>query len=114
MFQLPKAMHAWNTPAFEAVLKDEIEQLNAELLPLQQGLTQGSYANDDNLGVIVISMSDDPDVIHVKAGLCYTGVLAGCSCADDPTPENETTEYCEVLFDIDKQTAATRVSLVHE
>jgi len=38
MIQLTKALHAWGTPDFEAVLKQEIAQLGADYLPLQQGL----------------------------------------------------------------------------
>jgi hypothetical protein len=52
------------------------------------------------------------NVIRVKAGIFYQGVLGGCSCADDPTPASEINEYCEVQLDIDKSTAATAVELV--
>jgi len=50
--------------------------------------------------------------ITVKAGLLYNGIIAGCSCSDDPTPTDETNEYCDVLFCIDRQTAKTTVTLV--
>jgi len=50
----------------------------------------------------------------VKAGLLYAGIIAGCSCADDPTPIDEVTEYCVVRFDIDKATAETKVTLLSE
>ena len=49
--------------------------------------------------------------IRVKAGLAYNGIIAGCSCSDDPTPIDETNEYCEVLFSINKETAETTVEL---
>jgi hypothetical protein len=50
----------------------------------------------------------------VKAGIFYTGVIAGCSCADDPTPVDELNEYCVVQFDIDRMTAETTVRLLAE
>jgi hypothetical protein len=114
MIRLSKALNAWGSPDFEEILKREIEQLDAGQLPLQQGLSTGSYASDNTLGVMIISVSDDPDVIHVKAGIFYSGIIAGCSCADDPTSVDENAEYCEVQLDISKATAETRVTLLTE
>ncbi len=114
MLQLSKALSAWPSPEFEAVLKDEIERLDADLLPLQQGLTQSSHARSDKLSARIISVVDEADCLRVKAGLFYTGIIAGCSCADDPTPVDEINEYCEVRFEIDKKTAMATVSLVLE
>jgi len=114
MTQLTKALNAWGTPGFEDVLKKEIAQLGAEHLPLQQGLSTGSHALDTNLQVMVISVSEDARFIHAKAGIFYTGILTGCSCADDPTPVNEESEYCVVQLDISKSTAETTVALLAE
>ena len=112
MMRLSKALHAWGTTAFEDVLKREIEQLDAGQLPLQQGLSTSSYAVDNNLNAIIISVSEDEGSIYAKVGIFYTGIIAGCSCADDPTPVDENSEYCELQFTIDKLTAETMVSLV--
>jgi hypothetical protein len=112
MAQLIKALHAWNTSAFKETLKHEIEHLDVNTLPLQQGLSQGNYASDANLGVIVMSVSDEVEFIRAKTGIFYTSIISGCSCADDPTPISELTEYCEVLFDIDKKTAEAKVTLL--
>lgn len=114
MTRLTQALNAWGTPDFESVLKKEIERLGAEHLPLQQGLLTGSYALDNKLQAMVISVSEDAGFIHAKAGIFYTGILTGCSCADDPTPVNEESEYCVVQLDIDKSTAETAVALVAE
>ena len=112
MIRLRKSLDAWGTPAFEGVLRDEIARLGAGSLPLQQGLSAGSYASDENLRVMIIGVAEESDVIRVKAGLCYTGIIAGCSCADDPTPVDGHTEYCEVRIDIDKTTAEADISLL--
>jgi len=112
MIRLSRSLAAWKTDGFDTVLKDEIRQLDAAVLPLQQGLSQGSVALDDRLDVIIISTSTDTSTITVKTGIGYHGIVAGCACVDDPTPENETTEYCEVLFCIDKQTGDTVVTLI--
>jgi len=66
----------------------------------------------ENLSVMIIGTSEAPDYIRVKAGVFYTSIIAGCSCADDPTPIDELSEYCEVQFDINRLTANTQVSLL--
>ncbi len=112
--QLSKSLNAWNTPAFEETLKREIQSLHGKLLPLQQGLSHSSYANEENFSAVILSVADDESSINVKAGIFFTGLIPGCSCADDPAPNNEYAEYCEVELEIDKTTAETRVRLLTE
>lgn len=114
MIFLSKSLQAWQTPAFDTVLKDEIEHLDADQLPLQQGLTHSNTANADSLSVRVLSTTEQPDYLQIKAGLFYTGIIAGCSCSDDPTPVDEINEYCEVRFQIDKQTGEATVTLLQD
>ena len=113
VIRLTKALNAWGTPEFERALKQEIEQLDGARLPLQQGLTTGSYALVGHKAML-ISTSEDAGVIRVKAGIFYSGILTGCACADDPTPVNEESEYCVVQLDIDKHTAETTIALLAE
>ena len=112
MVRLYKSLSAWGTPFFEEILKREIQRLDVGVLPLQQGLSQGSYSNGKGLSVMIIDISDEPRLIRAKTGIFYTAIIAGCSCADDPTPLDELAEYCEVRFDINKTTAETTVTLV--
>ena len=112
MIRLNLALRAWGTPNFSDTLKQEVEALDIDLLPLQQALTQGSYALSDSARVMIIDTSEAPGRIRVKVGVFYAGMIPGCSCADDPTPIDETTEYCELCFEIDKVTAETVVILV--
>lgn len=114
MIRLEKALSAWGTPDFAAILKQEIAQLGAGQLPLQQGLSTGNYVADEPITVAINSVAELDNVIRVKVGIFYMGVMGGCSCADDPAPASEINEYCEVLLDIDKVTAATAVALVSE
>ena len=114
MVQLTRALNAWGTPDFEGILKNEIEQMHADQLPLQQCLATSSYALDDNIRAMIIAVSESGNFIHVKAGIFYSGVIAGCSCVDDPTPLSEQSEYCEVWLHIDKTTAETKIVPVAE
>ncbi|BAN34393.1 hypothetical protein SCD_n00546 [Sulfuricella denitrificans skB26] len=114
MIRLTKSLTAWGTPDFKDVLKSEIEQLGADQLPLQQGLSTSSYALDDKLYVRVIHVSEEAGLIRTKVGIFYSGIIAGCSCADDPTPVEEQAEYCVVQLEINKITAETTVALLAE
>ena len=114
MIRLPASLNAWGTPEFETVLKREIEQVDAGLLPLQQGLSASSYVTDRPFQARIISVREDAGQIRVKAGIFYTGVIAGCSCADDPTPIDAQTEYCVVQISIDRTTADATVTLLKE
>jgi hypothetical protein len=108
--RLPRSLDAWNTPGFRDVLKREIEQLDAGKLPLQQALSSTSYALTDSLQVMVLGVTDAPDLIRAKVGIFFSGIVAGCSCADDPTPVEPQNEYCELRFDIDKATGEATVA----
>lgn len=114
MLLLPLSLSAWNTDSFETVFKDEIKQLDSALLPLQQGLTHSNTANGDSLSLRIIHVDALPDRLLIQAGLFYTGIIAGCSCSDDPTPNDEINEYCEVRFDIDRKTGEASVTLLTE
>lgn len=112
MITLGKSLAVWKTPAFPFVLKAEIEGLDGTLLPLQQGLTRTSYAITEGFSAIILNVTELADVIRVKVGLSYRGIIPGCSCADDPTPIDEVPEYCVAQFDIDRKTAEARVTLL--
>ena len=114
MIRLTETLNAWGAPDFKDILKKEIEQMDAEQLPLQQGLSTGSYAIGDKLNAMIINVFEEAGFIRVKAGIFYSGIIAGCSCADDPTPVNEESEYCVVQLDINKLTAETTVAILAE
>lgn len=112
MEKLNRSLNAWKTADFSSVFKDEAKQLGAAALPLQQGLSRSSHVSGDSYEVLVLSATEESQRILVKAGIFYQGIIAGCSCADDPTPIDEQTEYCEVLFEIDKNTAEAAITLL--
>lgn len=112
--QLKQSLQAWGTPVFGDTLKAEIAALGAADLPLQQGLSHTSSVADTPPQAVIHSATDKGDCLQVKAGLFYAGILGGCSCANDPTPVDEQTEYCEVLLEIDKGNGETKVTLLRE
>lgn len=112
MFDLPLSLQAWSSDSFEATFKREICSLDADLLPLQQGLEHSNYAVSDKLAVIILSAEQAGTNINIKAGLFYNGIVAGCNCADDPTPVDETNEYCEIFICIDQGTSNSTIELI--
>ena len=111
---LTKSLKAWATPQFRQVCQQEIAQLDRAWLPLQQALSFSSAVIDQPVQAVIMAAEEEAGLIRVKAGVFFTGVIAGCSCADDPTPTVEQNEYCVLEFCIDKQTAQTTVALLSE
>lgn len=109
---LANLLPAWSTPSFESTAKQAIRALDPNLLPLQQGLTHSSTASAEQLDVRIISATASDDQLRIKAGLFYTGIIAGCNCSDDPSSVEPINEYCEVLFEIDRRNGAATVSLL--
>ena len=52
MLLLANVVQAWGAPHFMATLKREIESINIEYLPLQQGLTSSNYVLDNGISTI--------------------------------------------------------------
>lgn len=111
MTLLKNAIRAWGTSDFENILKKELKKLGLNGLPLQQGLSSSSIALDDDLQIVLLGIKDDTDQILVRAILFYTGIIAGCSCADDPGPVEEQGECCEILINIEKSSGAASIVL---
>lgn len=112
--QFEGVLDAWGTPGFRDALKREIECMDADQWPLQAGLGTGSYADAEGLRAMILGVDEGEAVIRVRAGLFYYGVIVGCNCADDPTPVDRHSEYCEVQLDIDKATGWAQVSLLRD
>lgn len=114
MLRLTKPLKHWGQPDFERVLQNSLEQLNGEKLPLQAALSGASHATYGKRQVMILGVSADTETIRVRAGIFYSGVVAGCNCADDPTPVDEMPEYCEVAVDINRRTAETEITLIND
>jgi len=116
--KLTKSLKSWQskgfTKDFTRVFKQEVADLDQKHLPLQQGLSLSSYVSDDKISALINKTEENHSSIIVSAGIFYSGIIAGCSCSDDPTPLDTQNEYCELLFSINKSTAETSVCLITE
>lgn len=111
MIKFPQSLLHYPSEKFKRVLKDEIEQCDKKLLSLEKGTTQGGYVSNEAITATVLRIVDQPDSIQAKVGIFFTEIVICCGCGDDPMPANV---YCEMSFDIDKQTAETKIHVIQE
>lgn len=112
MIKLIQSVQNLGHSSFNNIAKEEIQKISPDLLPLQQGLSLSSYVGKTPFSIVILNITDAPNTINIKAGVFYTGIIAGCSCSDDPSPVDEQNEYCELQFSINKSTAETEVTLL--
>jgi hypothetical protein len=113
IIKLPAVLAMWGQPEFKDVLRRAIAGLGTAL-PLQEGLSAGSYALEEPLEVMVIDTVERPDCIEAKVGIFYNSLTPGCACAGDPTVESAQNEHITVLVSIDKSTADATIERLEE
>jgi len=106
------ALALWGSPGFSSALSREIAALDISVLPLHRGMRYGSVPLAGSVEAMIHGYSEYGDVIHVRTGIFFRSIIAGCACADDPTPETENNEYCELELRIDKSTAELTATLL--
>ena len=110
--KLTKSLAAWNTSDFPKVFKVEVEQIDKYSLPLATAMVHGGQLGSGAIQAMLLHSGEEGGVIHVRAGIFFTSVIAGCNCSDDPSTVSENAEYCELVFHIDLHGAQTQVLLV--
>jgi hypothetical protein len=93
---LSATLAACGSDAFENTLKQELTAKLAEqqtALPLQAAMRHGSSVTDEDIGISLLNWQHLDNVLQVKIGVFFSSLIAGCSCADDPTPVQPLPEY---------------------
>lgn len=114
MMYMEEVLSMWGQSGFKDALRESIVRLNCDVLPLQAGLTAGSYALDNPVDAVIIHTGENSDEITARVGIFYRSLMPGCACAGDPTEEDTQTEYCVVHVGINRHTAETIITLVEE
>lgn len=97
---------------FEQELLEALMELGVDGLNLQTALRHGSYALADTLQLSILSRSCEEHGIELRVSAFFDSVIAGCSCADDPTPLDTVSEHCVLNVTLDKQRHDLRVEVV--
>jgi hypothetical protein len=105
------SLRAWNSESFFQTLKNELEQLESGVLPLDNAVSQGGYVDDSHITATVLRTNADEQVIHARAGIFFTEIVINCGCGDDPM---ETNAYCVMQIRIDKTTGQTEFEVIQD
>lgn len=84
---------------FKSNIKNYLESLGTDNLPLNKCTTQGGIVEDGNISASILSINDTENSIKIKTGIFFYETVGGCSCGDDPISLNA---YCEIMATIDK------------
>ena len=110
---LPLSLAAWPSPQRDAVLKQELEQLDPGLLPLREAMAQGNQVAAEPVRVLVLTTGEEGDGYYgARVGLLFASLIGGCQCADDPSPLEALPEYAELEIRIDPLTGAAQWRLL--
>ena len=111
---LPRSLHVFNTQPehFQQVLKQELQVLPISSLPLQRGVTQAGYVDEQSpISVTVFNGELKDSVIHCKLGVFFTEIVINCGCGDDPMHINS---YCDMLVRIHRDSGLAEFSILHD
>jgi hypothetical protein len=111
---MPATCEAWGRPDFASTFKREFEGIDPAWLPLQAGLAYSSAVADEPFHAILIATHANDSVLVLKVGVMYAGIIAGCNCADDPTPITPLPEYCVLEVRIDRTSTAVITTLLSD
>ena len=102
MPKFSKALHAWASPLFNKILKQEIIDLDAGILPLAQATTQAGFVDETDIDCTIIKSSENKQSIMIHVAVFFSETVINCGCGDEPMTINA---YAEIRLILDKQTA---------
>ena len=104
MTQLTQSLRQWGQLAFERTLKQELQKLDLNQLPLHLAVTEGGLVDESPIEATIIRSEDDESQINIKAGIFFTEMVPSCSCGDEPQLKPV---YCNINIIINKHSAET-------
>jgi len=109
LIQFHAVLSEWPGETFTRRLKQAIEALPAEVLPLRAAAARSGLVEDRGHTVGILGMHAAPQQIHVRLGVFFREILAACSCGEDPQALDT---YCELRLEIDRSNGLGRFTLI--
>lgn len=108
MVTMMNSLRCWNSAAFEQALKEEMEALRGDVLPLAQAVGRGNRVYDNDLGVTLLEAAEFEEYIEARVGVFFAEIISCVSCGEgDPIDE----AYCELEVRIDRQSGEAQFRL---
>ncbi len=101
----------WSTPEFAPRLCAALAEWPAEALLLVRAMARGSALGPSPHQVTWLAGEALEGRYRVRVGVFFTSIIAGCNCADDPTPVEEQSEYTTLQLTIDPLSGEVAVAL---
>ena len=111
MTSLPRSLSQWGQPGFEHTLKQELQALDLNQLPLQKAVTEGGLVDNSPIEASITKSDADASHINVKAGIFFTELVPSCSCGDEPQAKPV---YCDISIIINKASAEAEFTLCQD
>lgn len=111
MTTFDKTLQSFATPDFKTEFSKALKSLAPGKLDLQSALKLGSVALTDDLSVMILNCKEHPSFLEIEAGIFFHSLIAGCNCADDPTPTDTLQEYCEMAIRIQRPGGEYSISI---
>ena len=103
MIKLPKSIVCWGSDDFSSTFKKELVELGVSSLPIQKGITSGKFINDSEIGITILTTSENTLNIEMKIGILFSETQWGYCCGEEePMISNA---YCEAYLSINKNTS---------
>lgn len=110
MIKLSKSRASWGKDSFSSTLKKELIALGINGLPIKQATTAGKFADDSELGILILTISENKLYIEVKIGVMFSEIQWGYCCGDEePMISNA---YCEIYLYINKLSSEVEFELL--
>jgi len=110
MIKLSKSIAYWGNDDFSSALKKELVELGVNSIPIQEAATPGKFINDSEIGITILTVSENRLNIEVKVGVIFSEVQWGYCCGEEePMISNA---YCEMYLSINKSTSEVEFELL--
>ncbi len=115
MIALPRTHQALaEGAALKPALRQDLRALDERALPLQQALRQGSIAVADKLDVMILDCRDSDHGWDIRCTVFFHGIVAGCQCADDPSPEERIDESAQLRIRLSRRDGSAVIRLLDD